>query len=133
MSDADSTQDPGSTEHPETLPTGQSPADRTMTGPDEVAAGGQTPATDLEESDPSADSREGLAGDLGVSSERLGPVRGLSEEVTYGAVETHPADEDDATEEQPPEQSAYDGRPEVNPAGLGRHESDPDSNPGHGI
>jgi hypothetical protein len=120
------------TENPDETGADQTPVDHTLAGPDQVADGGQTPATQLEESDPSADSREGLAGDMGVSSERTGPVRGLSEEVTYGAAETHPAVEDDASSEQEPEQSAYDGQAEVNPAGLGRHESDPDSNPGHG-
>jgi hypothetical protein len=124
------------TENPDATGADQTPVDRTLAGPDQVADSGQSPATQLEESDPSADSREGLAGDLGVSSERTGPVRGLSEEVTYGAAETHPAVEEDASSEhesaQPPEQSAHDGQPEVNPAGLGRHESDPQSNPGHG-
>ena len=32
-----------------------------------------TPETGIEESDPNADSAEGLAGDMGVSSERTGP------------------------------------------------------------
>jgi hypothetical protein len=132
------------TENPDEAGAEQTPVDRTLAGPDQVAASGRSPATPLEESDPSADSREGLAGDMGVSSERTGPVRGLSEEVTYGAAETHPASEEDAPSgqeseqgseqppEQPPEQSAYDRTPEVNPAGLGRHESDPEANPGHG-
>ena len=37
---------------------------------------GDTPETGIEESDPNADSPEGLAGEMGVSSERRGPVRG---------------------------------------------------------
>jgi hypothetical protein len=93
---------------------------------------GATPATEVEESDPNADSAEGVAGDMGVSSERKGPVRGHDGEVTYAA-SPMPLDDGPAEGEAPPEQSAYDGQPEVNPASLGRHESDPDSNPGHGV
>jgi hypothetical protein len=105
-------------------------SDHTLAGPDEVESGGTTPPAQVEESDPNADSREGLAGDMGVSSERRGVVRGVEEEVTYGMAPTHP---DEEPGEAPPEQSAYDGRPEVNPASPGAHPSDPDSNPGHGI
>jgi hypothetical protein len=90
-----------------------------------------TPITGIEESDPNADSAEGLAGDMGVSSERKGPVRGQDQEVTYAAAPTH--DEDEPVGDVPPEQSAYDGQPEVNPDSPGRHESDPSSNPRHGI
>lgn len=92
----------------------------------------ETPFTEVEESDPNADSAEGLAGDMGVSSERKGPVRGQGEEVTYAAAPTH-RDDAPAEGEAPPEQSAYDGQPETNPDSPGAHESDPDSNPGHGI
>jgi hypothetical protein len=92
----------------------------------------ETPFTEVEESDPNADSAEGLAGDMGVSSERKGPVRGQDEEVTYAAAPTH-LDDAPAEGEAPPEQSAYDGQPETNPDSPGAHESDPDSNPGHGI
>jgi len=91
-----------------------------------------TPDTGVEESDPNADSTQGLAGDLGVSSERLGRVRGVDEEVTYAAAPTHPEDEEEVGE-TPPEQSAYDGRPEVNPDSPGAHPSDPASNPRHGV
>ena len=92
---------------------------------------GAAPHTEVEESDPNADSREGLAGEMGVSSERPGPVRGQEGEVTYGTAPTYT----DATPEgePPPEQSADDGRPEPHPDSPGRHESDPDSNRGHGI
>jgi hypothetical protein len=95
--------------------------------PDDAA-----PATDVEESDPNADSSEGVAGDMGVSSERKGPVRGLAEDVTYAAA-PRPTTEDVEGEDVPPEQSAYDGQPEVNPDSPGRHESDPASHPGHGV
>ena len=88
------------------------------------------PETEISESDPNADSAEGLAGDMGVSSERKGPVRGLTEEVTHGAA---PAPSGDPTEDARPEQSAYDGQPEVNPDSPGAHVSDPDAHPGHGV
>jgi hypothetical protein len=90
----------------------------------------ETPETGIEESDPNADSPEGLAGGMGVSSERKGPVRGQSEEVTYAAAPTHPEEPEGDT---PPEQSAYDGQPDENPESPGRHESDPDKNPRHGV
>ena len=93
---------------------------------------GETPETEIEESDPNADSAEGLAGEMGVSSEWRGPVRGVSGEVTYGAAPTHP-DNEEPEGDVPPEQSAYDGQPEPNPESPGAHESDPDSNPGHGM
>ena len=89
-----------------------------------------TPETGVEESDPNADSPEGLAGDMGVSSERTGTVRGGSEQVTYAAAPTHPEDSQDET---PPEQSAYDQRPDVQPDPVESHVSDPDSNPRHGV
>ena len=37
---------------------------------------GETPETEIGESDPNADSAAGLAGGMGVSSERTGTVRG---------------------------------------------------------
>jgi hypothetical protein len=89
----------------------------------------ETPETGIEESDPNADSPEGLAGDLGVSSERKGPVRGSSEEVTYAAAPTFTEEPDDET---PPEQSAYDGEPEVHPDNdVPAHPRNPQGNPGH--
>lgn len=95
---------------------------------------GATPVTEIEESDPNADSAEGLAGDMGVSSERKGPVRGQAEEVTNAASAPHLDDDTQVGgEASPPEQSAYVGPPDVNPESPGRHESDPDSNPRHGV
>ena len=91
----------------------------------------ETPETEITESDPNADSPEGLAGGMGVSSERKGPVRGESGDVTYGSAPTHLDDEPEG--ETPPEQSAYDGEPDINPESPGRHESDPDRNPRHGV
>ena len=72
-----------------------------------------------------------LLGEL-VETGRLVPVTAVDEKVTYGAAETH-ADEEGREGDVPPEQSAGDGQPEVNPASLGRHEFDPDAHPGHGI
>ena len=93
------------------------------------------PFTQVGESDPNADSAEGLAGDLGVSSERKGPVRGQDGEVTYATASTHDEEDTEADpgDDVPPEQSAYDGQPETNPDSPGRHESDPGSNPRHGV
>ena len=100
---------------------------------------GETPETSIEESDPNADSPEGLAGDMGVSSERRGPVRGVDEEVTYGAAPTNP-DADDAEDDSEdgsggdvlPEQSAFDGQPEVHPDNdVPAHPRNPQGNPGH--
>ena len=89
----------------------------------------ETPETGIEESDPNADSAEGLAGGMGVSSERKGPVRGQDEEVTYASAPTHTEDSPDET---PPEQSAYDGEPEVHPDNdVPAHPRNPDGNPGH--
>lgn len=99
---------------------------------DSQASDSQAPVTGTEESDPNADSAHGLGGDMGVSSERPGPARGVNEEVTYGAAPTH-LDEDEPGDDVPPEKSAFDGQPESNPPSPGAHESDPDRNPGHGI
>jgi hypothetical protein len=103
-----------------------------LAGPDKVAPTSPTPPTEVEGSDPNADSAEGLAGDMGVSSERKGPARGRDEEVTYAAAPT-PFDDAPAEDEAPPEQSASEGRPEVNPDSPGAHQSDPGANPGHGV
>ena len=110
---------------------GQSTPRHETAGPDAVHEQDEH-AAKVEESDPNADNDAGLAGGMGVSSERRGVVRGVDEEVTYGAAETHPV-EDDRQGDVPPEQSAGDDQPEVNPESPGRHESDPDAHPGHGI
>lgn len=75
---------------------------------------GHVRETDVQESDPNADSSEGLAGGMGVSSERVGALRGADQAGTYGTLETHePAPEPDAV----PEQSADPATgPEVHPA-----------------
>jgi hypothetical protein len=112
------------------------PADETGTvtpdhaGADTPRDSGTTPPTEIEESDPNADSAEGLAGGMGVSSERPGPVRGVDEEVTYGTAPTHLDEPPEG--ETPPEQSAYDGQPEVQPDNdVPPHPRNPMGNPGH--
>lgn len=93
----------------------------------------ETPETHISESDPNADSLEGLAGDMGTSSERTGTVRGGDEQVTYATAPTHTdeligADPEDA----PPEQSAQDPRPDVQPDNdVPAHPRNPRGNPGH--
>ena len=69
----------------------------------EAEGGGHARETDVQESDPNADSAEGLAGDMGISSERVGPLRGSETEGTYGAMPTHPATPEG---DVPPEQSS---------------------------
>ena len=89
----------------------------------------ETPETGISESDPNADSTEGLAGGMGVSSERKGTVRGGSEEVTYAAAPTYT---EEAEGETPPEQSAFDPRPDVHPDNdVPAHPRNPEGNPGH--
>jgi hypothetical protein len=101
---------------------------------------GETPETHPLESDPNADSPEGLAGGMGVSSERTGPVRGIPGEATYGAAPypegeegPPPVDPDLDQDETPPEKSAHDDIPETNPPSPGKHRFDPQKHPGHGI
>ena len=47
-----------------------------------------TPTTEPTESDPNADSPEGLAGGMGVSSEWTGAIRGKDTGVTYDSAPT---------------------------------------------
>lgn len=97
---------------------------------------GRTPETDVFESDPNADSADGLAGGMGVSSERRGrTVRGGQREVTYTAAPTHPDAEEVGAPtgaDTPPEQTPHDGEPEVQPANdVEKHPFDPSRNPRH--
>ncbi len=73
-------------------------------GPGGAEGDGNARETDVQESDPNADSAQGLAGGMGVSSERVGDLRGTGgEQGTYGAMDTDlPVPEGDL----PPEQSA---------------------------
>jgi hypothetical protein len=70
--------------------------------------------TDIRDSDPSADAPGGLAGGMGVSSERVGAT-GPGQEAANGirdtSVEPGPTDEDAPAEQRP-------GQPESNPDGL---------------
>jgi hypothetical protein len=73
---------------------------------------GDEPADpEVTDSDPSGDGPAGLAGGMGVSSERTGRVPGASGEATHGAVNPYPDQPTD--DDPPPEQSA--GGPEVHP------------------
>ena len=71
--------------------------------------------TDIRDSDPSADSPGGLAGGMGVSSERVGAT-GPGQEAANGirdtSVEPGPTSEGDVPPEQRP------GQVEPNPEGL---------------
>ena len=96
------------------------------------------PTADNAESNPNAGGPEGLAGGMGVSSERAGPVRGVEGDATYGAApypegEEGPPPVDPDLEETPPEKSAHDDVPEPNPPSPGKHRFDPKANPGHGV
>ncbi|MCW2868219.1 MAG: hypothetical protein JWR20_2407 [Marmoricola sp.] len=90
------------------------------------------------ESDPNADGPEGLEGDMGVSSERLGTVRGGDDRVTYTTAATHPDADEVGTaegEDVPQEQSraSQGDAPEPNPDGVATQPHDPDRNPRHGV
>lgn len=61
-----------------------------LTDPDDPAA-----PRDLEASDPNAGGADGLTGDMGVSSERTGRVRGTPDEVTHGTEDTSATAETD--------------------------------------
>lgn len=86
--------------------------DTTNPRPDFEGGGGEAHKTDVRDSDPNADSAAGLTGEMGVSSERVGVLRGDDEEGATGAMDTfEPLPEGDLPLEQ-----AYDpDRVEVNP------------------
>ncbi len=67
----------------------------------------------VRDSNPNASGPQGAAGDMGVSSERVGPA-GPGQVSTDGTRDVTPPDVDDADE--PPEQRP--GNPEENPEGL---------------
>lgn len=81
------------------------------TTPDDLVA-------DVTDSDPNGNTPEGLAGDMGLSSERVGPLRGSPREATHGAGPAHPEAPYDAghmaaqqeaagtLDDTPPEQNA---------------------------
>lgn len=74
------------------------------TGPEASGPGYVPGETDVRESDPNADSDAGLAGGMGVSSERLGRV-GDRAEATHGAEAPPTQDELPDPADAPPEQS----------------------------
>lgn len=84
---------------------------------------------DVIDSDANVGEDSGLAGGMGVSSERVGRVRGSAEPATHGAEST----QSPPVPDPPPEQSA-DPRtgPEPHPANdLPPHRFDPSTAPGH--
>ncbi|HEX4189746.1 MAG TPA: hypothetical protein VHZ06_02025 [Marmoricola sp.] len=84
---------------------------------------------EVTDSDPNAGEADGLAGEMGVSSERVGAVRGDADG-THGAEDTSATD---SPADAPPEQSADPATgPEVHPANdLPPHQADLSRNPGH--
>ena len=86
------------------------------------------------DSDPSGNAAEGLAGDMGISSERTAPLRGGGQEATHGVVDTSI---EESPPDAPPEQSADPrvGGPETqtpeDTADYRMHHHDPDSAIGH--
>jgi hypothetical protein len=78
---------------------------------EEPKVGSESSDPMVTESDPSGSGPQRLAGRMGVSSERTGPVPGAQGEATHGAVDPYP--ELPADEDPPAEQSA--GGPEVQP------------------
>jgi hypothetical protein len=70
--------------------------------------------TDIRDSDPNADAPGGLAGGMGVSSERVGAT-GPGQEAANGIRDTS-VDDGPSEDDVPPEQRP--GLPESNPEGL---------------
>ncbi len=86
------------------------------------------PVPEVTESDPSGGGPQGLAGGMGVSSERTGPISGAEGEATHGVNDPYP--ELPMDEDPPPEQSA--GGSEVHPAyDLPPHDFDRSTYQGH--
>lgn len=81
------------------------------------------------ESDPGGNGPDGLAGEMGTSSERVGRLRGSDVEATHGVADTS---ETPGPEDGPPEQSADPrvGGPETptpeDPADYRKHPHDPE-------
>jgi hypothetical protein len=69
----------------------------------------------VRDSNPNASGPSGAAGDMGVSSERVGPT-GPGQVGTDGTRDVTPPDGDEDDAETPPEQSV--GNPEDNPEGI---------------
>lgn len=118
--------------------------DREMTnaGTEPAHRDAATPETDVLESDANGNGPEGLAGDMGLSSERSGPMRGNDRPGTHGAERTGPEAPGDPASQKPeghdpsagvpPEQSADPATGEPHPDNaLPEHRFDPRTTPGH--
>jgi hypothetical protein len=99
-----------------------------MTDEEKRRADPKFPIPKVTESDASGSGPRGLAGGMGVSSERTGHVPGAQGEATHGAVDPYP--DLPADEDPPPEKSA--GGSEVHPASaLPPHRYDRSKYQGH--
>jgi hypothetical protein len=88
----------------------------------------ELPVPPITDSDASGNGPLGLAGGMGVSSERIGHLSGTSRESTHGAMNPYP--DLPANEDPPPEKSA--GGREVRPANdLPPHRFDRSTYQGH--
>lgn len=94
------------------VPPAHHASDTSNPRPDFEGGGGQAPETGVRESDPNADSAAGLTGEMGVSSERVGVLRGDDDQGATGAMDTfEPLPEG----KLPPEQAYDPDYVEVNP------------------
>jgi hypothetical protein len=99
-----------------------------MSDQDNEQSSPAVPVPEVTESDASGGGPHGLAGGMGVSSERTGHVPGAQGEVTHGAADPYPELLTD--EDPPPEQSV--GGSEVHPANdLPPHPFDRSTYQGH--
>ncbi len=85
------------------------------------------------ETDPSGGGPDRLAGEMGISSERVGHVQGSTEEATHGAAPTQTPGPTPPGEDDPPEKTPDPATgPEPEPANaLPPHRFDRRTNPGH--
>jgi hypothetical protein len=98
-----------------------------MTKEDEPTAAA-LPDPKITDSDPSGSGPHGLAGGMGVSSERTGRLSGAEGEATHGIVDPFP---DLPTDEDPPAEKSAGGS-EVHPDNdLPPHRFDPSTHQGH--
>lgn len=92
----------------------------------------------MREGNPNGESEAGLAGDMGVSSERRGPFEGIEGTGTVGSAQGR-TDGDTSishdgaglAHQDDPAKSPDAVDEERNPAQVPAHESDPASHPGH--
>lgn len=89
---------------------------------------------DARAGNPSAESDQGLAGDMGISSERTGPYRGVENTGTLASAQGRTDGASDMTPgplEPIDEVHRQAQQAEENPADVPNHVSDPTRNPGH--